>query len=126
MDIESQGQANARAQSHTGIVKCAKCKHRLVYVSFYSGDEGESVGFSAKVDGIPGSSISTTWPGKKGLQYSEEYYVHDGTKATRYRFVCKRSECRATSKGRGVVSYLDEDQLPEPGSVAFTRLTKAR
>jgi hypothetical protein len=41
-----------------------------VFVSRLSSDEGEALVLFAKVKGSPGGSITTSWPGKKGVEYS--------------------------------------------------------
>jgi len=126
MGTEPQGKANARAQASSGCVVCGNCKRRLVFVSVFSSDEGEALMLSAKVKGSPGSTISTAWPGKKGVEYSQEQYREDGERKARYRFVCLSPKCRSVTRDRGVVSYLDEDELPEAGAIVPTRLTKSR
>ena len=80
---------------------------------------------SAKVTGSPGSTIVTAWPGKKGVEYSREEYREDGEWKTRYRFVCRGLKCRSVTRDRGIVSYLDEDELPESGATVPSRLTKS-
>jgi len=127
MRTEPQGKANARAQASSGCVVCGNCKRRLVFVSvIFSDDEGEALTFSAKVKGSPGSTISTAWPGKKGVEYSRQEDREDGEWKARYRFVCLSPKCRSVTRDRGVVSYLDEDELPEAGAIVPTRLTKSR
>ncbi len=126
MRTESQGKANARAQAWSGCVVCGNCRRRLVFTSLMSGDGEEILMLWAQVKGTPGSTISTAWPGKKGVEYSRVEYREDGEWKTRYRFVCLGPKCRSVTRNRGVVSYLDEDELPEAGATVPTRLTKSR
>jgi len=122
MSTESQGQANARAQATAGRVVCGRCNRTLVFVGPFS-DEGEFLGLSAKVKGGPGGGVVTTsWPGKKGVQYSLAHYRDSGQLVIRYRFVCRSPKCRSVTRDRGVLSYLREDELPEAGSIVRTRL----
>ena len=122
MKTESQGQANARAQTHGGRVLCGRCNRTLVFVSRLSSDEGEALVLFAKVKGSPGGSITTSWPGKKGVEYSLDEYRESGEWKTRYRFVCRSPKCRSVTSDRGILSYLGEDELPEAGSTVSTRL----
>jgi len=126
MRTEPQGKANARAQASSGCVVCGNCKRRLVFTSLMSGDGEEILILWAKVKGSPGSTISTAWPGKKGVEYSRQEDREDGEWKARYRFVCLSPKCRSVTRDRGVVSYLDEDELPEAGAIVPTRLTKSR
>lgn len=122
MKIESQGKANARAQTDNGRVLCGHCNRTLVFVSRLIADEGEALSLSAKVTGSPGGTITTSWPGKKGVDYSRTEYRESGEWKTRYRFVCRSPKCRSVTSDRGVLSYLGEDELPEAGLTARTRL----
>jgi hypothetical protein len=126
MKTESQGKANARAQALMGCVVCGNCKRRLVFTSLMSGDGEEILMLWAQVKGSPGSTILTEWPHKKGVEYSRQEYREDDERKTRYRFVCLSPKCRSVTRDRGVVSYLDEDELPESGATVPTRLTKSR
>jgi hypothetical protein len=104
MKTESQGKANARARTHTGRVLCGRCNRTLVFVSRLGSDEGEALELSAKVKGDPGGGIITSWPGKKGLEYSLDEYRESEEWKTRYRFVCRSPKCRSVTSDRGVLS----------------------
>jgi hypothetical protein len=94
-----------------------------VFVSRLISDEGEALSLSAKVKGSPGGGIITSWPGKKGVEYSlDEYRESSGEWKTRYRFVCRSPKCRSVTSDRGVLSYLGKNELPEAGSTVRTRL----
>jgi hypothetical protein len=74
------------------------------------------------VKGSPGGAMITSWPGKKGVEYSLDEYRESGEWKTRYRFVCGSPKCRSVTRNRGVLSYLDEHELPEARSTVRTRL----
>lgn len=122
MKTESQGKANARAQANSGRVLCGRCNRTLVFVSRLSSDEGEALVLFAQVKGTPGQAITTSWPGKKGVEYSLDKYRVSGEWSPRYRFVCRSPKCRSVTSGRGVLSYLGENELPEAALSARTRL----
>jgi len=123
MKDERKGQANARAQSFNGVIECCGCGRRLAFATLVREKDGDVLRIFGKIEGTTGSSRYRPLD-KKGVEHTTEEYEEDGEYKIRHRFGCHSPKCKSRSGGRGLVSYIDQEELPEAGAYKKTRHTR--